>query len=100
MTFFFFSRTSSAFQLLLDKPWSQVSSLLPPGYFAFNFYGAQGSAIPLLVDFSSSVANSRSRAFRKSVWAQENVPTGIYTIMYARRVDSNLKKPDEFARIT
>ena len=28
--FFFFLYTST-FQLLLDKPWSQVSSLLPPG---------------------------------------------------------------------
>ena len=33
------------------------------------------SAIPLLVDFSSSVANSRSRAFRKSICcAQEKSP--------------------------
>ena len=38
----------------------------------------KGSAIPLLVNFSSSVANSRSRAFRKSICAQEKVPTNLY----------------------
>ena len=74
---FFFSHTST-FQLL-DKPWSQVSSLLPP-VLAFNFYRAWGLAIPLLVDFSSSVANSRSRAFRKSICAQE---TATYLYEYA-----------------
>ena len=35
--FFFFSHTFT-FQLL-DKPWSQVSSLVPP-VLAFNFYRA------------------------------------------------------------
>ena len=50
----------------------------PPLVLAFKFYRAQGSAIPLLVDFSSSVVNSRSRAFRKSVYAQEKVPTNLY----------------------
>ena len=49
-----------------------------PPVLAFNFYRGQGSAIPLLVDFSSSVANSRFRAFRKSIWAQEQVPTTLY----------------------
>ena len=33
--------------------------------------------IPLLVDFSSSVADSRSHAFRKSNCAQEKVPTNF-----------------------
>ena len=37
-------------------------------------YRAQGSAIPLLVDFSSSGANSRSRTFCTSICAQEGVP--------------------------
>ena len=49
-----------------------------PPVFAFNLYRALGSAIPLLVDFSSSVANSRSRVLRKSVWAQKEVPTNLY----------------------
>ena len=73
---FFFLTLTSTFQLL-DKPWSQVSSLLPPGS-CLQFYCAQGSAIPLLVDISASVANSRSRAFRKSICAQEKVPTNSY----------------------
>ena len=71
----FFSRIST-FQLL-EKPWSQVSSLLPQ-VLGFNFDRARGSAISLLVDFSLSFANSRSRAFRKSICAQEKVPTNIY----------------------
>ena len=50
----------------------------PPPVLAFNFYRAQGSAIPLLVGFSSSVANSRSRVFRKSFGAQEKIPTNLY----------------------
>ena len=45
---------------------------------AFIFRRAQGSAIPLLVDFSSSVANSRARALRKSMCAQEKIPTKLY----------------------
>ena len=52
--------------------------LSPPPVLAFNFYRAEGSAIPLLVDFSSSVANSRSRVFRKSICAQVKVPTNLY----------------------
>ena len=35
----------------LDKPWLQVSSLLPPGKCLYNLYRALGSAFPLLVDF-------------------------------------------------
>ena len=58
-----------------------VTGVVPssPPVLAFNFYRAQGSAIPRLVDFSTSVvANSRSRAFRKSICAQEEVPTNLY----------------------
>ena len=32
----------------------------------------------MLVDFLSSAANSRSRAFRKSICAQEKIPANIY----------------------
>ena len=49
-----------------------------PSVLAFNFYRAYGSAVPLLVDFSSSFANSRSRAFLKPSCAQEKVPTDSY----------------------
>ena len=74
--FFFFSRT-----LLLSSFWTSRSHRCRPFFppvLAFSFYRAQGSAIPLLVDFLSSVANSRSRAFRKSICAQEKVPTNLY----------------------
>ena len=63
---------------ILDKPRTKLSSL-PPPVLAFKFYRAQGSAIPLLVDFSSTViANSRSRVFLKSICAQDKVPTNLF----------------------
>ena len=43
----------------------------PPPVLASNSYRAKGSAIP-------SVASSRSRAFRKSICAQEKAPTNFY----------------------
>ena len=49
-----------------------------PPVFAFNFYRAQDSAVPLLVDFPPRVANSPSRAFRKSICAQEKVHANSY----------------------
>ena len=55
-----------------------------PPVVAFNFYCAQGSAIPLLVDFPPNVANSRSRAFRKAICAQEKVPTKLYEYVLGR----------------
>ena len=56
-----------------------VTGVFPsPPVLAFKFYRAEGSAIPPLVDFSSSVANSRSRAFRRSICAQVKVPTNLY----------------------
>ena len=63
-----------------------VTSVVPsfPRYLlAFILYRALGSPIPLLVDFSSSVADSRSRACRKSTCAQEKVPTNLYLYEYA-----------------
>ena len=73
--FFRFFHTST-FQLLLDKPWPQASSLLPPPRFLRSIFIAHTkcSAAPLLVDFSSSVANSRSRAFRKSQFVHKKKP--------------------------
>ena len=74
---FFFSFLT----LLLSSFWTSRGHRcrpFPPPVLAFNFYRAKGSAIPLLDDFSSSVANSRSRAFRKSICAQEKVPTNLY----------------------
>ena len=64
-----------AFQLL-DKLWSQVSSLLPPGT-CLQFLSRIGFSIPTARRFSSNVATSRSRAFRESICAQEKVPTNV-----------------------
>ena len=76
---FFFSHTSTS-QLLYKSCGHRLRPFSPPVLaLAWICYRAQGSAIPLLVDFSSGVvANSRSRAFRKSVCAQEKVPTNLY----------------------
>ena len=49
---------------LLDKPWSQVSSLVPPGTYVPSFLSRIGFSVPIARRFSSNVANSRSRAFR------------------------------------
>ena len=73
--FFFFSHTST-FQLL-DKPWSQVSSLLPPGS-CLQLLSRIGFSNPTDRRFSSRVANSRSRVFGKSICPREKVPTNIY----------------------
>ena len=65
------------YTLLLSSFWTSRGHRcrpFSPHVLAFNFYRAEGSAIPLLVDFSSSVAHSRPRAFRKSICAQEQVP--------------------------
>ena len=77
--FFFFSHTST-FQLL-DDPWSQVSSLLPPGsclQFLSRIRLSNPTARRFFIEFSTGLANSRSRAFRKSICAQEKVPTNLY----------------------
>ena len=52
----------------------------PPRFLPSIFipHRVQQSHCSLLVDFLSSVANSRSRAFRKSICAQEKVPTNLY----------------------
>ena len=57
---------------LLDKPWSQVSSRLPSGT-CLHFYRASVSAFPLFVDFYPNFENSRSCAFRSSVFTQGEV---------------------------
>ena len=79
---FFFH--ASTFQIFWASRGHRCRAFFPP-VLAFNGYRALGSAIPLLVDFSSSVANSRSRAFRKSICTQEKVPTNLYEYLYALR---------------
>ena len=63
------TRRRFALSDLLDKPWSQVSSLLPPGT-CLQFLSRIGFSIPAARRFSSNVANSRSRAFRYSIFMQ------------------------------
>ena len=54
-----------------------------PPVLAFHFCREEGSAIPLVVHFSSSVANSRSRIFRDSICAQEKKSRRIYCSMHS-----------------
>ena len=51
--------------LLLDKPWSQVSSLLPPG--TCLFLSRIGFSISTARRYLSNVADSRFRPFRNSI---------------------------------
>ena len=95
-TLFFFRTT------LLSSFWTSRGHRCRPfslPALAFNFYRAWGSATPLLVDFSSSVVNSRSRVLRKSSCAQGKVPTNLYeyalggfelTKLTYTRLDDNL----------
>ena len=70
---------------LLDKLWSQVSSLLPPGT-CLQFLSRIGFSIPTARRLSSNFANSRFRAFRESICAQEK----LYHIpVYIRRPQTN-----------
>ena len=61
-----------------------VTGVVPssPRFLPSIFIG-QGAAIPLLVDFSSSVANSHSRVLRNSICAQVKVPTILCEYKYA-----------------
>ena len=52
---------------LLDKLWSQVSSLSPPGT-CLQVLSRIGFSIPTVRRFSSNVANSRSRVLRYSIF--------------------------------
>ena len=81
----FFLHTST-FQLL-DKPWSQVSSLLPP-VLAFNAYRAQGSAIPLLVDFHR-VLLTHALALYASQFVLKKSPHEFIRVLHALGGDSN-----------
>ena len=68
--FYFYHHFHSPAQLvgftlsdLLDKPWSQVSSLLPPGT-CLQFLSRIGFSIPTARRLSSNITSSRSSAFR------------------------------------
>ena len=49
-----------------------VALTSPPPLYCLHFILAHKVEHPLMVDFSSSVANSRSRVFRKSISAQDD----------------------------
>ena len=83
LIYFILFSAQSTFQLL-DKPWSQVY-VVPssPCGSCFQFSSRIGLSNPaLIVDFLSIVANSRSRAFRESICAQEKSPR-IYTSVHS-----------------
>ena len=99
-TFFFFFFHTHLLSSFRTSRGHRCRPFFPP-VLAFNFYRAYGSAIPLLDDLSSSVANSRSRAFGNSICAQAKVPTNLYeyalggirthdTDLYQARAYSNL----------
>ena len=75
---FFFFLHNCTFQLL-DKPWSQVSSLFPPGsclqLFIAHRVQQPHSARRIFIE---CCLNPRSRAFRESICAQEKVPTNFF----------------------
>ena len=63
---------------LLDKPWSQVSTLLPA--VSASILSRMGFSIPTARRLSSNVANSRYRAFRycNRFFFQEKVVSSTY----------------------
>ena len=83
--FYFPAQVVGGFTLsdLLDKPWSQVSSLLPPGT-RLQFLSRIGFSIPTARRFSSNVANSRSRAFRYSIFYARKSP---YEYVHSVRIE-------------
>ena len=75
MTFFIFVYT-----LFFYFPASWTTSSLVPLDSCLQFLSHKGfKAIQLLVDFSSSVANSLSRTFRKSKFMHKKKSLRIYT---------------------
>ena len=76
---------------LLDKPWSQVSSLLPPGS-CLQFLSRIGySAFPLLVDFFHRMLPTHALALSANhFFMQEKVPTSMCTRLgenWTREID-------------
>ena len=71
---YIFLSLTFTFRRVLDKPWSQVSSLFPPGGYPPSFlsrrFRVQNSR-RLLLFSSFCFANSRARAFRGSFFAQQ-----------------------------
>ena len=62
----------------MDKLWLQVSSLLPPGSCPKRLSRIGFSNLAARRFFIEYIAISRSRAFRKTICAQEKVATNLY----------------------
>ena len=79
-SFYFLPQLVGGFTLsdLLDKPWSQVSSLLPPGA-RLHFYHAEGSALPLLVDFHRMLLTHALALPANHFFMHEKLPSSICT---------------------
>ena len=69
---------------LLDKPWSQVTSLLLPDT-CLHFYRTQGSANSHLSAFYARANSHFLRAFRSSIIMQEKVP--VSASMHSGRLE-------------
>ena len=66
--------------LLLGKPWSQVSSLLPPGTCLY-FLSRIGLSIPTARRFLSNVATRTLSRFPPiNLFMQEKVPTSMHSV--------------------
>ena len=64
---------------LLDKPWSQLSSLLPPGT-CLQFYRAYRSAFPLLVDFHRMLlTHALALSANQLLCKKKSLPTSMCT---------------------
>ena len=77
VTFFFFFVSLLLFQLL-DKLWSQVSSLPPPGT-RLQFLSRMGFSIPTARRLSSNVANSPLSRFPLIIFLCKKKSLRIYT---------------------
>ena len=91
--FFFLTLLFSSFWTSRGHRWCHPFS---PPVLTFNFNRATGFAIPLCssIFHRVSVANSRSRAFRKSICAQEKFPTNLheYALGGARTHETDLSQ--------
>ena len=77
--FFFFAHLLSSFWTSRGH---RCRPFFPPGT-CHRFLSRIGFSNPTARRFTSSVANSRSRAFRKSICAQEKVPPRTYSSMHS-----------------
>ena len=97
--FSFFFCLTFTFQLL-DKLWSQVSSLLPPGTCLQFLLSRIGFSIPTARRLSSNVAHSRFRAFRESQFVHKKKSPQKFTRVCTRGDSNSRNWPIAGTRIT